>query len=61
MFTSQLAETRARLGEALALYQVHSLTEDSGVLGNRDLLAALAGLRDSGVLHRPVHERAAPG
>jgi aryl-alcohol dehydrogenase-like predicted oxidoreductase len=50
MFTSQLTETRARLGPALALYQVHSLTEDSGVLGNRDLLAALAGLRDSGVL-----------
>lgn len=50
MFTSQLAETRARLGETLALYQVHSLTEDSGVLIDRDLLAALASLRDSGVL-----------
>src|SRR5258708_796865 len=50
MFTGQLAETRARLGQALALYQVHSLTEDSGLLGDRDLLAALARLRDSGVL-----------
>ena len=50
MFTGQLAETRARLGQALALYQVHSLTEDSGVLGDRELLAALARLRDSGVL-----------
>ena len=50
MFTSQLAETRARLGQALALYQVHSLTEDSGLLGDRGLLAALARLRDSGVL-----------
>ncbi len=49
MFTSQLTQTRARLGRALALYQVHSLTEDSGLLGDRGLLAALAGLRDSGM------------
>ena len=50
MFTSQLTQTRARLGQTLALYQVHSLTEDSGVLGDRALLAALAELRGSGVL-----------
>jgi aryl-alcohol dehydrogenase-like predicted oxidoreductase len=50
MFTSQLAQTRELLGDRLALYQVHSLTEDSGVLGNAELLAALAGLRRQGVL-----------
>ena len=50
MFTSQLAETRSYLAGALALYQVHSLTEDSGVLGDDALLAALAQLRDEGVM-----------
>jgi aryl-alcohol dehydrogenase-like predicted oxidoreductase len=50
MFTSQLAETRSYLAGALALYQVHSLTEDSGVLGDGALLAALARLRDEGIL-----------
>jgi aryl-alcohol dehydrogenase-like predicted oxidoreductase len=50
MFTAQLAETRALLGSGLALYQVHSLTEDSPLFGDRALLAALAGLRDQGVL-----------
>ncbi len=49
MFSRQLAQTRTRLGRALALYQVHSLTEDSGALDDRDLLAALGRLRDSGV------------
>jgi aryl-alcohol dehydrogenase-like predicted oxidoreductase len=50
MFTSQLAETRSYLAGALALYQVHSLTEDSGVLGDDALLAALAQLRDEGIM-----------
>jgi aryl-alcohol dehydrogenase-like predicted oxidoreductase len=50
MFTTQLAETRALLGRRLALYQVHSLTPDSGLLGDRALLAALASLRAEGVL-----------
>jgi aryl-alcohol dehydrogenase-like predicted oxidoreductase len=50
MFTTQLAETRALLGCRLSLYQVHSLTPDSGVLGDRALLAALARLREDGVL-----------
>jgi aryl-alcohol dehydrogenase-like predicted oxidoreductase len=50
MFTRQLAETRALLGSRLALYQVHSLTPDSGLLGDRALLAALARLRAGGVL-----------
>ena len=50
MFTRQLAETRGYLGSRLALYQVHSLTEDSGLLSDDALLAALADLRDDGVL-----------
>jgi aryl-alcohol dehydrogenase-like predicted oxidoreductase len=50
MFESQLAQTRANLGGRLALYQVHSLTEDSGVLTDRALLAAMAGLRAEGVM-----------
>jgi aryl-alcohol dehydrogenase-like predicted oxidoreductase len=50
MFTAQLAQTRAMLGDRLALYQVHSLTPESGLLGDRALLAALAGLRDEGVI-----------
>ncbi len=49
-FESQLAQTRATLGSALALYQVHSLTEDSGALGDRALLAAMARLRSDGVM-----------
>jgi aryl-alcohol dehydrogenase-like predicted oxidoreductase len=49
-FESQLAQTRAALGSALALYQVHSLTEDSGALGDRALLAAMAQLRSDGVM-----------
>jgi aryl-alcohol dehydrogenase-like predicted oxidoreductase len=49
MFTAQLAETRALLGPRLALYQVHSLTEDSPLLGDPALLGALGALRDSGV------------
>jgi aryl-alcohol dehydrogenase-like predicted oxidoreductase len=49
-FESQLAQTRASLGSRLTLYQVHSLTEDSGVLGDTALLAAMARLRDDGVM-----------
>jgi aryl-alcohol dehydrogenase-like predicted oxidoreductase len=50
MFTRQLAQTRGYLGSRLALYQVHSLTEDSGLLDDPELLAALAGLRRDGVI-----------
>jgi aryl-alcohol dehydrogenase-like predicted oxidoreductase len=50
MFTAQLAQTRAQLGGRLALYQVHSLTPESGLLDDRALLAALARLRAEGVL-----------
>src|SRR4051794_40455942 len=45
----QLAETRERLGERLALYQIHSATPESGVLENDAVLAELAALRSEGV------------
>jgi aryl-alcohol dehydrogenase-like predicted oxidoreductase len=50
MFTAQLAQTRALLGDRLALYQVHSLTPESGLLDDCGLLAALARLRAEGVI-----------
>jgi aryl-alcohol dehydrogenase-like predicted oxidoreductase len=50
MFTAQLAQSRALLGEHLALYQVHSVTADSGLFTNAPLLTALAGLRAEGVI-----------
>jgi aryl-alcohol dehydrogenase-like predicted oxidoreductase len=49
-FRRQLAETRALLGEHLALYQIHSVTPDSPVLDDGPVLDELARLRDSGVL-----------
>jgi len=48
-FRRQLEETRANLGDRLALYQIHSATPDSGVLENDAVLEALAGLRAEGV------------
>src|ERR1700677_4788250 len=50
MFTTQLAESRALLGDWLTLYQVHSLTLDSGLFADAPLLAALARLRADGVI-----------
>jgi aryl-alcohol dehydrogenase-like predicted oxidoreductase len=50
MFTTQLAESRAQLGDRIALYQVHSATLDSGLFEDAELLAALAALRADGVL-----------
>ena len=50
MFTTQLEQTRALLGDRLALYEVHSLTAGSGLLDDPPLLAAIAALRASGVL-----------
>jgi aryl-alcohol dehydrogenase-like predicted oxidoreductase len=50
MLTTQLAESRAQLGDRIALYQVHSATLDSGLFEDQELLAALAGLRADGVL-----------
>jgi aryl-alcohol dehydrogenase-like predicted oxidoreductase len=48
-FAEQLRDTRALLGDRLDLYQVHSVTEDSPLLGDVQLQRALADLRDSGV------------
>jgi aryl-alcohol dehydrogenase-like predicted oxidoreductase len=45
----QLAETRERLGEWLALYQIHSATPDSGVLDDDNVLDELATLRADGL------------
>ena len=46
----QLAESRRHLGAHLRLYQIHSATPESGVLGDAGVLDALARLRDDGVL-----------
>jgi aryl-alcohol dehydrogenase-like predicted oxidoreductase len=45
----QLGETRALLGEHLALYQIHSATLESGVLDDAAVRDDLARLRDEGV------------
>jgi aryl-alcohol dehydrogenase-like predicted oxidoreductase len=45
----QLGETRALLGDRLALYQIHSATIESGVLDDRAVLDELARLRETGV------------
>jgi aryl-alcohol dehydrogenase-like predicted oxidoreductase len=50
MFTAQLAQSRALLGGHLALYQVHSVTADSGLFTDAPLLTALARLRADGVI-----------
>ena len=47
-FDAQLAESRALLGERLALYQIHSATAESGVLDDAPLLAALLDARRRG-------------
>jgi aryl-alcohol dehydrogenase-like predicted oxidoreductase len=46
---AQLAESRALLGPYLGLYQIHSATPESGVLGDERVLGVLAALRDGGV------------
>jgi aryl-alcohol dehydrogenase-like predicted oxidoreductase len=50
MFTTQLAQSRALLGDRLTLYQVHSLTLDSGLFTDAPLLTALSRLRAEGVI-----------
>ena len=45
----QLAESRELLGEHLDAYLIHSATRETGVLADRAVLAALAGLAASGV------------
>lgn len=48
-FTRQWRETEDLLGPHVGLYSVHSLTPDSPLFGDLDLLVALGNLRDSGV------------
>jgi aryl-alcohol dehydrogenase-like predicted oxidoreductase len=49
-FRAQLADTRALLGDTLALYQIHSATAESAVLADEALLRALVEARRSGAL-----------
>jgi aryl-alcohol dehydrogenase-like predicted oxidoreductase len=49
-FERQIRETRANLGDRLAVYQIHSATLDSGALDRQEALRAMAGLREQGVL-----------
>jgi aryl-alcohol dehydrogenase-like predicted oxidoreductase len=46
----QLSESRAILGRALDLYQIHSATIESGVLDDQPLLAELARLAADGLV-----------
>ncbi len=46
----QLAESRAILGGALSLYQIHSATIESGVLDDQSVLAELARLAAEGLV-----------
>ncbi|HZZ82938.1 MAG TPA: aldo/keto reductase [Anaeromyxobacteraceae bacterium] len=48
-FAAQLAETEALLGPWLSLYQIHSVTPESPVLGDEAVLDGLARLRAQGV------------
>src|SRR3954451_9208804 len=48
-FRRQLDETRALLGNHLALYQIHSATPESGVLDDDEVLRELEDLRADGV------------
>jgi aryl-alcohol dehydrogenase-like predicted oxidoreductase len=45
----QLGQTRALIGEHLALYQIHSATLESGVLDDAQVREELARLREEGV------------
>jgi aryl-alcohol dehydrogenase-like predicted oxidoreductase len=49
VFQQQWQETQANLGGYLRLYQVHSATLESGILGNMPVLEALAALKRGGV------------
>ena len=48
-FVTQWGESRSLLGDAVSLYQVHSLTADSPLFEDRDLLEAMASLAEDGV------------
>ncbi|WP_167108244.1 aldo/keto reductase [Amycolatopsis granulosa] len=49
VFSRQWTESRALLGSAISLYQVHSLTVDSPLFTDEALQRALAALSDDGV------------
>lgn len=49
-FERQVGETRAELGDHLALYQVHSATPDTGVLDDPHVMSALRSLDEAGVV-----------
>ena len=46
----QWVESRNTLGDRLDLYQIHSVTPDSGVLTDRGVLDSLAELKEDGML-----------
>lgn len=48
-FRAQWRESRALLGDTVALYQVHSLTSDSPLFADKPLLDALVSLTTEGV------------
>lgn len=48
-FATQWAESQALLGDAISLYQVHSLTADSPLFEDVSLLEAMASLTEDGV------------
>jgi aryl-alcohol dehydrogenase-like predicted oxidoreductase len=48
-FIDQYAETRRFLGDALAVYQVHSLTSDSPLFNDKSLQAALGEAAQEGI------------
>jgi aryl-alcohol dehydrogenase-like predicted oxidoreductase len=48
-FEYQWQESQTQLGNYLHLYQVHSATLESGILENREVLTALARLKEAGI------------
>jgi aryl-alcohol dehydrogenase-like predicted oxidoreductase len=48
-FERQLAESLERLGPHLSLYQIHSVTAESGTLEDSGLIDAIARLRERGI------------
>jgi len=46
----QWQESLAELGEHLSIYQIHSASKESGVLEQREVLRALARLRERGMI-----------
>lgn len=49
-FAEQIAQSRTILGDRIGIYHIHSATPETGVLDNRAVLAALAELRETGVV-----------